>query len=125
MLGQATERGAGAAAGILPPVSARKVNRRRSGQWTAPLSDVAVDADMLAAAQETLASGWWSMGPRVSEFEEQFAAFSEARHAIAVANGNRGAPQAQVRQRWSVSRGVAEAHRCGAGRVVAEEAPGG
>ena len=71
----------------LPPVSTPKSTAAASGQWTVPLSDVVVDAEMMAAAQETLASGWWSMGPRVSAFEEQFAAFSEVKHAIAVANG--------------------------------------
>ena len=71
----------------LPPVSASKSTATASGQWTVPLSDVVVDPDMMEAAQETLASGWWSMGPRVAEFEEQFAAFSEVKHAIAVANG--------------------------------------
>ena len=71
----------------LSSVSAPKSTPAASGQWTVPLSDVVVHADMMAAAQETLASGWWSMGPRVSEFEGQFAAFSEVKHAIAVANG--------------------------------------
>jgi dTDP-4-amino-4,6-dideoxygalactose transaminase len=32
-------------------------------------------------------SGWWSMGPRVEQFESDFAAFCGAAHAIAVANG--------------------------------------
>jgi dTDP-4-amino-4,6-dideoxygalactose transaminase len=32
-------------------------------------------------------SGWWSMGPRVEEFERAFGAFVDARHALAVANG--------------------------------------
>src|SRR5256886_7432942 len=36
---------------------------------------------------ETVRSGWWSMGPRVEEFEREFAAFCGAPHAIAVANG--------------------------------------
>jgi dTDP-4-amino-4,6-dideoxygalactose transaminase len=68
-------------------VSAPKTPAVAPGRWIVPLSDVAIDADMLAAAEGTLASGWWSMGPRVAEFEERFAAFSGARHAIAVANG--------------------------------------
>jgi dTDP-4-amino-4,6-dideoxygalactose transaminase len=52
-----------------------------------PLSDVFVDEHVLAAAGEAVASGWWSMGPRVEEFEKRFAAFVGAEHAFAVANG--------------------------------------
>jgi dTDP-4-amino-4,6-dideoxygalactose transaminase len=55
--------------------------------WLVPLSDIAVDDEMAAAVGETLASGWWSMGPRVEEFEAEFAAFVGATHACAVANG--------------------------------------
>ena len=35
---------------------------------------------------ETLRSGYWSMGPRVAEFEARFAEFTGARHAIAVSS---------------------------------------
>ena len=55
--------------------------------WRVPLSDVQVDDELLAAATEAVASGWWSMGPRVAEFEEAFAQFCGVRHALAVANG--------------------------------------
>src|SRR5436190_9864550 len=51
------------------------------------LSDIAVDDELLHAVIETLRSGWWSMGPRVDEFERAFAAFCGAPHALAVANG--------------------------------------
>src|SRR5260370_2336635 len=51
------------------------------------LADVLVDDEVLAAVHEAVASGWWSMGPRVAEFEEAFAAFIGARHAIAVSSG--------------------------------------
>ena len=34
--------------------------------WRVPLSDIAVDEGSLDAAREALASGWWSMGPRVA-----------------------------------------------------------
>jgi dTDP-4-amino-4,6-dideoxygalactose transaminase len=60
------------------------VNQSR---WRVPLSDVAVDDELVEAVLETVRSGWWSMGPRVAEFESEFAAFSGARHAVAVANG--------------------------------------
>jgi dTDP-4-amino-4,6-dideoxygalactose transaminase len=56
-------------------------------QWKVLLSDLEVDGELLGAAQAALASKWWSMGPRVKEFEERFAELCRARHAIAVANG--------------------------------------
>jgi dTDP-4-amino-4,6-dideoxygalactose transaminase len=55
--------------------------------WTIPLSDLAVGEDIVTAVEEAVASGWWSMGPRVIEFERAFAEFCGARHALAVANG--------------------------------------
>jgi dTDP-4-amino-4,6-dideoxygalactose transaminase len=55
--------------------------------WAVPLSDVRVDDEIVAAAGRAVASGWWSMGPRVAEFEREFAAFLGARAALAVANG--------------------------------------
>jgi dTDP-4-amino-4,6-dideoxygalactose transaminase len=57
------------------------------GPWHVPLADVATDDELVRAAAEAVASGWWSMGPRVAEFERAFAAFCESRHALAVANG--------------------------------------
>jgi dTDP-4-amino-4,6-dideoxygalactose transaminase len=56
-------------------------------RWVVPLSDLLVDAPLLEAVNEAVASKWWSMGPRVAEFEGAFADFCGARHAIAVANG--------------------------------------
>jgi dTDP-4-amino-4,6-dideoxygalactose transaminase len=55
--------------------------------WSVPLADVRVDDELRRAVEETVSSGWWSMGPRVQEFERAFAAFVGARHALAVANG--------------------------------------
>src|SRR5262245_36660725 len=55
--------------------------------WRVPLADVAVDAELAEAALETVRSGWWSMGPRVEEFERAFAEFCRARHAVAVSSG--------------------------------------
>jgi dTDP-4-amino-4,6-dideoxygalactose transaminase len=55
--------------------------------WSVPLADVDVSPELVRAASEAVASGWWSMGPRVHEFEQAFAAFSGAKHAIAVASG--------------------------------------
>jgi dTDP-4-amino-4,6-dideoxygalactose transaminase len=56
-------------------------------RWQVPLADIVVDEELVSAALETLRSGWWSMGPRVEEFEREFAAFCGVEHAIAVANG--------------------------------------
>lgn len=58
-----------------------------SGSWRVPLSDVQVDDELVEAARETLASGWWSMGPRVADLEARFSDHVRAHHALAVANG--------------------------------------
>jgi dTDP-4-amino-4,6-dideoxygalactose transaminase len=55
--------------------------------WLVPLSDVLVHENLRSAVQEAVDSGWWSMGPRVEEFERAFGGFVDARHALAVANG--------------------------------------
>jgi dTDP-4-amino-4,6-dideoxygalactose transaminase len=55
--------------------------------WRVPLSDIRVDEELLAAARDVLASGWWSMGPRVEELERAFATFTGVPHALAVSNG--------------------------------------
>lgn len=54
--------------------------------WAIPLSDVVVDDAIADAVDEVLRSGWWSMGPKVAEFEQAFGDFTGAR-AFAVANG--------------------------------------
>jgi dTDP-4-amino-4,6-dideoxygalactose transaminase len=56
-------------------------------RWQVPLADVVVGDELVDAVLEVVRSGWWSMGPRVEEFEQAFAEFTGARHAIAVANG--------------------------------------
>jgi dTDP-4-amino-4,6-dideoxygalactose transaminase len=55
--------------------------------WVVPLSDVEVSAELAEAVRDTVASGWWSMGPRVAELEREFALLCETAHALAVANG--------------------------------------
>jgi dTDP-4-amino-4,6-dideoxygalactose transaminase len=52
-----------------------------------PLADVLVDDEIVDAVSEAVKSGWWSMGPRVAEFERAFADFCGARHALAVSSG--------------------------------------
>jgi dTDP-4-amino-4,6-dideoxygalactose transaminase len=56
-------------------------------QWAVPLSDVLVDDELSEAAVSAFRSGWWSMGPRVAEFEQAFSEACAARHALAVSNG--------------------------------------
>jgi len=56
-------------------------------RWRIPLTDVVVDGELADAVLEVVRSGWWSMGPRVEEFEQEFAGFCGAAHGIAVANG--------------------------------------
>jgi dTDP-4-amino-4,6-dideoxygalactose transaminase len=52
-----------------------------------PLSDVAVDEELLEAVRGAVASGWWSTGPRVTMFEAAFAEFLGVEHAVAVSSG--------------------------------------
>jgi dTDP-4-amino-4,6-dideoxygalactose transaminase len=56
-------------------------------RWRVPLSDLAIDDELVGAVLTAVRSGWWSMGPRVSEFEQEFAGFCGAREGIAVSNG--------------------------------------
>jgi dTDP-4-amino-4,6-dideoxygalactose transaminase len=56
-------------------------------RWKVPLTDVIVDDELVDTVLEAVRSGWWSMGPRVEEFEQAFADFCGAGHAVAVANG--------------------------------------
>jgi dTDP-4-amino-4,6-dideoxygalactose transaminase len=55
--------------------------------WSVPLSDIQVDDELLDAGRDAIASGWWSMGPRVAELEERFGETVGTGHAFAVANG--------------------------------------
>src|SRR5215210_1303555 len=55
--------------------------------WKVPLADVTLRAELSDAAAAVVASGWWSMGPKVAEFEGAFGEALAARHALAVANG--------------------------------------
>ncbi len=55
-------------------------------QWTVPLADVVVPQDDIAVVADVYRSGWLSMGPRTEELEAALAAYTGARHALAVAN---------------------------------------
>jgi dTDP-4-amino-4,6-dideoxygalactose transaminase len=57
------------------------------GRWSIPLADVLVDDELVQRAADVLRSGWWTMGPRVDEFEQAFARACEANHAFAVSSG--------------------------------------
>lgn len=46
-----------------------------------------IDEDDIAAVVETLRSDWLTTGPKVDEFEQAFAAFVGAEHAVAVSSG--------------------------------------
>jgi dTDP-4-amino-4,6-dideoxygalactose transaminase len=71
------------------PVRHRRRLERVSSEpsWLVPLSDLVVDGEIESAVQDAVTSGWWTMGPRVEAFEQAFADFCEAGHAIAVSSG--------------------------------------
>lgn len=60
----------------------------RTGQPTPlaplPYNRPDITEEEIAAVVETLRSGWLTTGPRVARFEEEFAAYVGARHAVAV-----------------------------------------
>ena len=56
-------------------------------RWNVPLADVTVRPELSEAAAQVIGSGWWSMGPKVAEFEAAFADTLGVPHALAVANG--------------------------------------
>jgi dTDP-4-amino-4,6-dideoxygalactose transaminase len=55
--------------------------------WQIPLADIDFDSREEAAVLEVLKSRWLTMGGVTQAFEEEFASYVGARHAIAVANG--------------------------------------
>jgi len=55
--------------------------------WKIPLADIDFDSREEDAVLEVLKSRWLTMGAVTQAFEEEFAAYIGARHAIAVANG--------------------------------------
>jgi dTDP-4-amino-4,6-dideoxygalactose transaminase len=52
-----------------------------------PFHHAAVGEEEVAAVAEVIRSGWLTMGPKTIEFEEQFAKYIGAKHAIAVCSG--------------------------------------
>jgi dTDP-4-amino-4,6-dideoxygalactose transaminase len=51
-----------------------------------PVFDLKIEQEDLDAVERTLRSGWWTMGPRVAEFEERFAAHLDCRHVVATSS---------------------------------------
>ncbi len=51
-----------------------------------PVFDLKMEQEDLDAVEATLRSGWWTMGPRVEEFELRFAAHLGARHVVATSS---------------------------------------
>jgi dTDP-4-amino-4,6-dideoxygalactose transaminase len=51
-----------------------------------PLARPDIGDDEIALVTETLRSGWITQGPRVAEFEREFAVFVGAKHAVAVSS---------------------------------------
>lgn len=59
---------------------------------TIPFNDLApaqrlLGAELRAAVERVLSSGWFILGPEVAAFEAEFAAYHGVEHAVAVANG--------------------------------------
>ena len=55
--------------------------------WRVPLADVVVPEDDIEVVADVYRSGWLSMGPETEALERDFAAYTGARHALAVTNG--------------------------------------
>ncbi|HST56499.1 MAG TPA: DegT/DnrJ/EryC1/StrS family aminotransferase [Solirubrobacteraceae bacterium] len=55
--------------------------------WEIPLTDVAMPECDVEAVLECLRSGWLTMGPQTQAFEQAFAQYVGARHAVAVSSG--------------------------------------
>src|SRR5215210_6947528 len=55
--------------------------------WRVPLSALRIPESDIAAVAQTYRSGWLTMGPRTEELEQAFAAYTGARHAVAVSSG--------------------------------------
>ena len=55
-------------------------------EWKIPLADLSFDEQDIAAVVAVMESGWLTMGAETQAFEEEFAAYHNVPHAIAVAN---------------------------------------
>ena len=57
-----------------------------SDQPLVPLFDVRLGEDVIAAVEDTLRSGWLTLGPRTKAFEEEFARHIGVKHALATSS---------------------------------------
>jgi dTDP-4-amino-4,6-dideoxygalactose transaminase len=55
-------------------------------EWRIPLSDIDFGQEEVVAVQQVVQSRWLTMGAVTQEFEQEFAAYVHAKHAIAVTN---------------------------------------
>ena len=51
-----------------------------------PVFDLRIEQEDLDAVEATLRSGWWTMGPRVEEFEQRFAEHLGSKHVVATSS---------------------------------------
>jgi dTDP-4-amino-4,6-dideoxygalactose transaminase len=56
-------------------------------EWRIPLADIDFDSQEEEAVMQVIKSRWLTMGAMTQAFEEEFAAYTGAKHAFAVANG--------------------------------------
>lgn len=61
-----------------------------------PIAKPYLNQDDAQAAYDVIMSGWITQGPRVQEFEEKFAAYTGAKHAVAVSNCTTGLHLAMI-----------------------------
>ena len=54
--------------------------------WRVPLADVKFGIEEQEAVRAVLESGWLTMGEVTARFEEEFKAYTGAKHAFAVSN---------------------------------------
>lgn len=55
--------------------------------WNVPLTDIAMPEADIEAVLDCLRGGWLTMGPRTKAFEDAFAEYVGAEHAVAVSSG--------------------------------------
>lgn len=54
--------------------------------WRVPLADLKIPEEDVEAVLDCLRSGWLTMGPRSKQFEDEFAAYVDSPHAVAVSS---------------------------------------
>ncbi|MCP4547833.1 MAG: DegT/DnrJ/EryC1/StrS family aminotransferase [bacterium] len=59
----------------------------KSNSWDVQLSQPDIGPGEIEAVTAVLTSGWLSLGPRLGDFEREFAAYTGVKHAIAVNSG--------------------------------------